>query len=82
MPARLPALTLLGCCPHTQDDREKKWRIQAVGVAPGSFDSRKALPVAWRGLRDAELRWAGGLASRPQAAPCNVPGLGIRLHGK
>lgn len=40
-----------------QDDREKKWRIQAVGVAPGSFDSRKALPAPWRGLRDAELRW-------------------------
>lgn len=39
-----------------QDDREKKWRIQAVGVAPGSFDSRKALPTPWRGLRDAELR--------------------------
>jgi uncharacterized UPF0160 family protein len=45
--------------PLPQDDGEKKWRIQAVGVAPGSFDSRKALPVPWRGLRDAELRWAG-----------------------
>lgn len=42
----------------TQDERERKWRIQAVGVAPGSFDSRKALPVPWRGLRDAELRSA------------------------
>lgn len=44
-----------------EDDREKKWRIQAVGVAPGSFDSRKALPVAWRGLRDAELSAATGV---------------------
>ena len=44
-----------------EDDREKKWRIQAVGVAPGSFESRKALPVAWRGLRDAELSEVSGV---------------------
>lgn len=59
------------CVPHppthplpapAQDDREKAWRIQAVGVAPGSFESRKALPVPWRGLRDEELRcaWEAG----------------------
>ncbi|PRW61099.1 UPF0160 -like [Chlorella sorokiniana] len=51
-----------------EDDREKKWRIQAVGVAPGSFDSRKALPAAWRGLRDAEL-----------SAACGIPG-GVFVH--
>ena len=44
-----------------EDEREKKWRIQAVGVAPGSFDSRKALPTPWRGLRDAELSAATGI---------------------
>jgi len=44
-----------------QDDREKKWRVQAVGAAPGSFDSRKALPTAWRGLRDAELSEVSGI---------------------
>ena len=39
-----------------------------MGVAPGSFDSRKALPVPWRGLRDAELRCAAGwLAGWPLA---------------
>lgn len=38
-----------------QDDREHKWRVQAVSAGPGSFESRKALPAAWRGLRDAEL---------------------------
>lgn len=38
-----------------QDDRSKSWRIQAVSVAPGKFESRKALPLAWRGLRDDEL---------------------------
>ena len=65
-PCRLLACRLPGpCClpplpPLPQDEREKKWRIQAVGVAPGSFDSRKALPVPWRGLRDAELRCAAG----------------------
>ncbi|KAL4427135.1 hypothetical protein ABPG77_001139 [Micractinium sp. CCAP 211/92] len=51
-----------------EDERERKWRIQAVGVAPGSFDSRKALPVPWRGLRDAEL-----------SAACGIPG-GVFVH--
>ena len=44
-----------------EDDREKKWRIQAVSTNPGSFDSRKALPVPWRGLRDAELSEMSGV---------------------
>ena len=39
-----------------------------VGVAPGSFDSRKALPTPWKGLRDADLRWACWRAAW-QAAP-------------
>lgn len=38
-----------------QDERSGSWRIQAISLAPGSFASRKALPVAWRGLRDEEL---------------------------
>jgi uncharacterized UPF0160 family protein len=38
-----------------EDDREHKWRVQAVSAAPGSFESRRALPAAWRGLRDGEL---------------------------
>lgn len=32
-----------------------KWRIQAVPVSKDSFESRKPLPEAWRGFRDAEL---------------------------
>jgi uncharacterized UPF0160 family protein len=44
-----------------EDEREKKWRIQAVGTALGSFDSRKALPVPWRGLRDADLSGVTGI---------------------
>lgn len=32
-----------------------KWRIQAVPVSKDSFQSRKPLPEAWRGARDADL---------------------------
>lgn len=32
-----------------------KWRVQAVPVSKDSFESRRALPEAWRGFRDAEL---------------------------
>ncbi|KAL3499162.1 hypothetical protein ACH5RR_038255 [Cinchona calisaya] len=38
-----------------QDDRSKGWRVQAVAVSPDRFESRKALPAQWRGLRDDEL---------------------------
>ena len=38
-----------------------KWRIQAVGVSKDSFESRKALPAAWRGLRDRELDRESGI---------------------
>lgn len=31
-----------------KDQSEGKYRIQAVGVAEGSFASRKALPTPWR----------------------------------
>ncbi|KAL6784430.1 MYG1 [Auxenochlorella protothecoides x Auxenochlorella symbiontica] len=44
-----------------EDDREKKWRIQAVSQSPGSFESRHALPAAWRGLRDEELSKSSGV---------------------
>lgn len=37
------------------------FRIQAVPVKEGSFESRKPLPSAWRGLRDAELDRASGI---------------------
>ena len=32
-----------------------KWRVQCVPVSDGSFESRKPLPVAWRGVRDDNL---------------------------
>ncbi|XP_073130669.1 uncharacterized protein [Henckelia pumila] len=45
-------------CP---DDRSKHWRVQAVAIAPDRFESRKALPVQWRGLRDDELSRETGI---------------------
>ena len=36
-------------------DQGARWRIQAVGVSGDSFQSRKALPEAWRGFRDEQL---------------------------
>ncbi|PHH67957.1 hypothetical protein CDD83_6329 [Cordyceps sp. RAO-2017] len=44
-----------------RDHAQAKWRIQAVPDAPGSFASRKPLPEAWRGLRDAELDAVAGV---------------------
>lgn len=51
-----------------EDEREKKWRIQAVPPSAGSFEQRKGLPEAWRGLRDEAL-----------SAACGVPG-GVFVH--
>ncbi|KAF8072761.1 C27H6.8 [Scenedesmus sp. PABB004] len=44
-----------------EDERERKWRIQCVPPAPGSFEQRKGLPAAWRGLRDDALSEASGV---------------------
>ena len=38
-----------------------KWRIQAVSVSEDSFQSRKPLPEAWRGVRDEELDGVTGI---------------------
>jgi len=46
-----------------EDPTEGTWRIQAMPSRPDSFETRKALPEAWRGLRDAELDAASGIAS-------------------
>jgi uncharacterized UPF0160 family protein len=44
-----------------EDEREEKWRIQAVPPSAGSFEQRKGLPAAWRGLRDDALSAAAGV---------------------
>lgn len=43
------------------DETSGDWRVQAVPVSPDSFESRKALPVAWRALRDDSLSLASGV---------------------
>ena len=36
-------------------DSGGSWRVRAVSVNSGSFESRKSLPEPWRGVRDEEL---------------------------
>lgn len=43
------------------DETSGNYRIQAVPKTPESFESRKALPEAWRGLRDDELSKETGI---------------------
>ncbi|KAI3617814.1 hypothetical protein CBS9595_003723 [Malassezia furfur] len=42
-------------------DESGKWRVQAVPVNSESFESRKALPEAWRGIRDTQLSELSGI---------------------
>lgn len=44
-----------------QDDRSRQWRVQAVAVSPDRFESRKALPAQWSGLRDDDLSKESGI---------------------
>ncbi|PKU63788.1 hypothetical protein MA16_Dca010706 [Dendrobium catenatum] len=44
-----------------QDDRSKSWRVQAIAVSPDKFESRRPLPLPWRGLRDEELSKESGI---------------------
>ncbi|KAI0639378.1 GAMM1 protein [Trametes polyzona] len=43
------------------DETGNNWRIQAVPIAPESFESRKALPEQWRGVRDEALSQLSGV---------------------
>eukprot|EP00798_Chlamydomonas_sp_ICE-L_P020383 gene20383-27154_t len=54
-----------------EDDREMKWRIQAVSVGPGSFDNRLSMPEAWRGVRDDKLSEVAGI---PGCVFCHAAG--------
>jgi uncharacterized UPF0160 family protein len=47
---------------YSESAQSDKCRIAAVPAAPGSFQSRKALPEPWRGLRDSELDAKTGVA--------------------
>ncbi|KAF5731299.1 hypothetical protein HS088_TW19G00906 [Tripterygium wilfordii] len=44
-----------------QDDRNQKWQVQAVAVSPDNFESRKPLPLSWRGLENDELSEVTGI---------------------
>ncbi|XP_022763387.1 UPF0160 protein-like isoform X2 [Durio zibethinus] len=44
-----------------QDDRSENWRLQAVAVSPGRFESRKPLPLPWRGLEGNKLSEVAGI---------------------
>ncbi|XP_042505471.1 MYG1 protein C694.04c-like [Macadamia integrifolia] len=44
-----------------QDDRSKRWLVQAVAISPDRFESRKPLPSPWRGLSDEELSKQAGI---------------------
>ncbi|CDO71544.1 hypothetical protein BN946_scf184911.g14 [Trametes cinnabarina] len=43
------------------DETANNWRIQAVPVSSESFESRKALPEQWRGVRDDALSQLSGV---------------------
>ncbi|KAI7735862.1 hypothetical protein M8C21_000235 [Ambrosia artemisiifolia] len=45
-----------------QDDRNNRWRVQAVAVSPDKFESRKPLPSQWRGLTDDHLSDVAGIS--------------------
>ena len=42
-------------------EKDSKWRIRAVSVSSDSFENRKGLPEAWRGVRDEELSKVSGV---------------------
>ena len=42
-------------------ETNSKWRIRAVSVSGDSFENRKGLPEAWRGVRDEELSTLSGI---------------------
>ncbi|GAA5888747.1 hypothetical protein JCM5296_000090 [Sporobolomyces johnsonii] len=54
-------LPLYALYPEDSKKPESKWRIQAVPVTAESFESRKALPEAWRGVRDDQLSQLTGI---------------------
>ncbi|KAI0004305.1 metal-dependent protein hydrolase [Russula compacta] len=43
------------------DETGGNWRVQAIPVSPESFESRKALPEPWRGVRDDDLSGIAGI---------------------
>ena len=53
------AKPVLFCIYH--DDKENKWRVQAVSVTASAFENRRSMPKAWRGVRDEALSEIAGI---------------------
>jgi len=47
--------------PEDSANPHSKWRIQCVPKSPDSFENRRSLPEAWRGVRDHELSKVTGI---------------------
>lgn len=54
-----------------KDDKENKWRVQAVSTSASSFQNRRSLASAWWGLRDDKLSEASGI---PGCVFCHANG--------
>ena len=55
------ALKVLYVLYPESEKEDSKWRIQAVSITKDSFESRKPLPEAWRGVRDQDLSKVSGI---------------------
>lgn len=53
------------------DEPGSRWRIQCVPVDSDSFENRKSMPEAWRGVRDEELSKVSGI---PGCIFCHASG--------
>ncbi|KAG9749007.1 hypothetical protein KCU73_g6942, partial [Aureobasidium melanogenum] len=42
-------------------EADSKWRIRSVSRESGSFENRKDMPDAWKGVRDEELSKVSGV---------------------
>jgi len=43
------------------EDDKGNWRVQAIPLTPSSFENRRPLPTAWRGVRDQALDEVSGV---------------------
>ena len=46
---------------YAESGSSGKWRVQCVAESEQSFESRKALPEPWRGVRDEALSQVSGI---------------------
>lgn len=60
-PTLSPASEILYVLYPENDSPDSKWRIQCVPKNSDSFENRKSLPEAWRGVRDEKLSEVAGI---------------------